>query len=376
MRQNRRILQVITLSDWGGAQSVLFDLATRLQEEGMVVEVACSPGGPLVAKLKEQGIKVHLLSHMKRDFSPLSDLKCLIELYRLIRRGKYDIVHCHSTKAGFLGRTAAWLARVKKIYFTVHGWGFYNTEEYGKARGLLVVLERIAARFSTKLICVSKNDMVQGLENRIAPKEKLHVIHNGIKIESFPEKGILRREIGAGEEEIVFGFVGRLAPPKNPQLFLKAAEKVLGIAPNSKFVLIGDGPFYEECLRWVRSQGLTKSIFLLGFRSDVRLLLQDFDVFVLPSRWEGLPLTVIEAMFAGKPVIATDVGGVSELVENGKTGFLIPSENLEELVEKISFFLSHPDEIQKMGFEGKKKAEEAFTLKRMIENYSSIYESP
>jgi len=368
-----RVLQIITLSEWGGAQQVCYDLATKLNGKEFNVEVACASGGPLVEKLEKSGIKVHQINSLKRDFSPIQDLKCLFQIYSLIKKGKYQIVHCHSTKAGILGRIAAWLARVPRIYFTVHGWGFYNEQEYGWAQRILILAERLCARLSTKIICVSENDLKQGLLRKIAPREKLMVIRNGVLVENQGRSGELRQEIKASEDEIVFGMVARLCAQKNPLLFLEAARQVLEKNKSCHFVLIGDGPLYEECLEFIAKNNLEGKAHLLGFRGDAGLLYPDFDVFVLSSNFEGLPLTIIEAMFAGLPVVATKVSGVPELVFPERNGFLTIPGNPEDLAQKILLLVEDTTLRKRMGQESRKIAESLFTLDRMIEEYSNLY---
>ena len=370
---NKKALQVITLSEWGGAQQVCYDLATRLHGDEFTVEVACAPGGPLVEKLKKSGIKVHQINSLKRDFSPIQDLKCLFQLYSLIRRGKYQIVHCHSTKAGILGRIAAWLARVPRIYFTVHGWGFYNEQEYGWAQRILILAERLCARFSTKIICVSENDLKQGLARKIARAGKFTLIRNGVAMENLNRTGSLRREINATDEEVVFGMVARLHYPKDPILYLKAAKMVLKSNGGCHFVLIGDGSLYDECLEFVSKSGLESRVHVLGFRKNARFLYSDFDVFVLSSLFEGLPLTVIEAMFAGLPVVASNVGGIPELVSDGRNGFLTIPGSPEDLAQKMLLLAKDDYLRRKMGGESSIIAKSQFALETMISQYRDLY---
>jgi len=373
MSEKAKTLQIITLSEWGGAQQVCYDLATRLHGDEFTVEVACAPEGPLVEKLKKSGIKVHQINSLKRDFSPIQDLKCLFQLYSLIRRGKYQIVHCHSTKAGILGRIAAWLARVPRIYFTVHGWGFYNEQEYGWAQRILILAERLCARFSTKIICVSENDLKQGLARKIARAGKFTLIRNGVAMENLNRTGSLRREINATDEEVVFGMVARLHYPKDPILYLKAAKMVLESNGGCHFVLIGDGSLYDECLEFVSKSGLESRVHVLGFRKDARFLYSDFDVFVLSSLFEGLPLTVIEAMFAGLPVVASNVGGIPELVSDGRNGFLTIPGSPEDLAQKMLLLAKDDYLRRKMGGESSIIAKSQFALETMISQYRDLY---
>lgn len=368
-----RILHVITLSQWGGAQQVCYDIILNLNKDKFSVEVACAPGGELVNRLREQGIVVHTIESLKREVYPLNDLRALFALYRLIRKERYDIVHCHSTKAGLLGRIAAWLARTPKIYFTVHGWGFYNVGEYGRLRPILIFLEKLAARLTDKIICVSENDKKQGMKKKIASKDKFVVIHNGINWNQTKKSENLRKEIGAGESDVIFGMVGRLAYQKNPLLFLEAAGWVAQTHKQAKFVLVGNGVFYGDCRKFIDKNHLEKCAFMLGFRKDVPELLSNMDVFVLSSRFEGLPLTIIEAMFAGLPIVATDVGGVSELVHDQENGFLVQPDSAEELAAKMIYLIENPGERISMGKKSERIAKGNFTIDRMVQKYEKLY---
>lgn len=374
---SKKILQIITLSEWGGAQRVCFDLAINLNKEKFQVEVACKSKGILIKKLKEKKIKVYEVPYFQREISLINDIKTFFSLYRIIKKGHYSIVHCHSTKAGILGRIAAKLAGVKKIYFTVHGWGFYNQEEYDWAQKLLIFLERIAAKCSTKIICVSENDKKEGIKRKIAKEDKFLVIKNGIRWEIKGSREGARKKLKIRENELIFGMVGRFAYPKNPILFLKAAKEMIKNYSRTKFTLIGGGPLLKECQNFVKENKLENNIFLLGKKipEETWEILLGFDIFVLASKFEGLPLTIIEAMFTGLPVIATNVGGVNELVKNNKNGFLIKPNSIKELIQKMIYFIEHSIERKKMGGNGQKIAKENFTLDKMVESYEKLYEN-
>jgi len=372
-----KILHIITLSKWGGAQRVCYDVVTNLNRDKFLVEVACKPAGILVEKLREKGIKVYEIPSFRREICLIEDLKTLFSLYKLIKEKKYDIVHCHSTKAGFLGRVAAKLAGVKKNYFTVHGWGFYNKQEYGWATKLLIFLEKVAARCSTKIICVSENDKNEGIKNKIAKENKFLLIRNGINWKVIIDIAKIRECFKIEKDEIVFGMVGRLAYPKNPLMFLQAAKAVSQYHQKVKFILIGGGFLFEKCKNFIMENKLENKILLLGERSPekTRRILSGFNVFVLASKFEGSPITIVEAMFAGLPIIASDVPSIKELVINGQTGFLVGQNSIKNLVEKMVYFIKNPKEIEKMGKEGQRIAKKKFTLETMIQNYGRLYDA-
>ena len=323
--------------------------------------------------MKKHNIVVHTVDFLKREISPLNDLRALFVLYRIIRKRRYDIVHCHSTKAGLLGRIAAWLAKTPRIYFTVHGWSFYNVGEYGRIKHLLIFFEKILAKLTDMIICVSVNDKIEGINKKIAYEDKFTVIHNGINSSQIYTRGTLRNEIDANEIDVIFGLVARLAYPKNPLFLLKVAKQIIKSYKQAKFVLIGDGPLYDECRKFVNLNDLGKNVFLLGLRKNARRLLVDVDVFILTSQFEALPLTIIEAMFAKLPIIATNVGGVGELVQNERNGFLVSPDNGVELAERIKDLIRDAEKRAKMGKESQKIAVDNYTLDEMVRKYDELY---
>ncbi len=369
-----KILQIITLSSWGGAPQVVYDIVKNLDKEKFSVDLACGVGKDW-EKMENLGVKIIPLKSLKRDISIFSDLMAFFQLFFIIKKGNYDIVHCHTTKAGFVGRIAARLAGVKKIYFTVHGWGFYNEEEYGCVQKLLLFLEKIAAKCSTKIICVSENDRKEGLKRKIAKEDKFLVIRNGIDWKIKGDRAKAREKLGVKQNDLVFGTVARLAYQKDPLMLLKAAKGIIKNYPETKFILIGGGPLFKDCKNFIKENKLENSIFLHGQKTpeEARELLFSFDVFVLTSKFEGLPLAIIEAMFAGLPIIATRVGGISELVIDGENGFLVEPSSLEKLTQKMIYFVEHIEEREKMGTKSQKIAKENFTLDKMIQGYEKLY---
>lgn len=371
-----KVLHIITLSEWGGAQQVCYDIVSNLDNNKFSVEVACAPGGELVDRLREKGITIHPIVSLKRNIFPSKDLKALFMLYRLIKKGRYSIVHCHSSKAGLVGRLAAWLARTPNICFTVHGWGFYNQEEYGWLQRLMIFLERIAAKCSTKIICVSESVKRDAVASGIAEEEKFLVVRNGIDWNVNGDRDEIRKNLGFNDGTIVFGMVGRLAYPKNPLMFLQAATEIRHRRPEVRFVLVGRGPLFKDCADFIAENGLSDSILLLGERSpeETRQFISSFDVLVLTSKFEGLPLTIIEGMFAGLPIIASNVGGIPELVTDGTNGFLIDSDKLTQLTGKMELLTRNSDLRYSMGICNQEIARENFCLDKMIKSYNEIYD--
>jgi len=370
-----KILQVITLSETGGAQKVLYYLAAGLPPGIFDVTVVCGPGGKLVRWLKEHGhVRVIEMPQLCRNISPLKDIAAFRGLYRFIRRESFDIVHCHSSKAGILGRLAASLAGVQNIIFTVHGWGI-TPGQNSLTKMVYILAERWAGMRSTRVVCVSKADLERGLKDGLAPPSRLEVIYNGVPLPE-TKKGSLRAELGLAHDDLLVGCVGRLSKQKNPLYFLDVARYLLSGPCSTKrlyFVLIGDGPLKRECMDFIEQNNLHKNIFLLGNRENAAGLAADFDIFCLLSLWEGLPLTIIEAMFNARPVVATNVGGVSELVIEGENGYLVSPGDKIKTVLLLSSLIGDGELREKMGRAGYLMARDKFSLKKMVDQYTSLY---
>jgi len=375
-----KVLHAITLSELGGAQKVVYHLAAGLPPDRFEVAVACAPGGGLVNWLKDLsgGIQVFEIPELKRNISPVSDLKAFWKLFVLMKAGKFDIVHCHSSKAGFLGRMAAKMAGVPKIYFTVHGWGI-NDYQSRPVRFIYTWAERLAGSVSTGIVCVSESDLLKGRNLGLAAPGKLSVIYNGL-LEPGWREGVLRQELKIRKEDILIGTVARMAPQKDPLFFLEIARRMLTTGGGSVsgggrvyFVLVGDGPLKLECENFINNQGLKERVFLLGAREDAPELIRDLDIFALFSRWEGLPLTIIEAMLAACPVVARATGGVGELVVHNKTGLLIDELDAGKAERGLRKLICAKDRRVSMGTAGRERAVKLFSLQEMVKNYMDLY---
>lgn len=374
-----KVLYIITLSELGGAQKIVYHIAAGLNPQEFDITVACAPGGELVNWLSNlnQDIKIMVIPELKRDISPFNDLKAFLKLYMLMKNNSYHIVHCHSSKAGILGRLAAWKAGVPKIIFTVHGWGI-NEYQSWPVRFLYTWAERFAGARSTQVVCVSETDLLKARSLKLVTGDKLCVIYNGLPV---PEKneGLLHEELGIRKGDIIIGTVARLAFQKDPLFLLEVAERLITSYKRDKsnshpcFVFIGDGPLRSECEKFINNKGLKRSVFLLGTREKAAELVQDFDIFVLFSRWEGLPLTIIEAMMAGRPVVANAVGGVGELVVHQETGLLINKLDVNEAEMALLNLIADPGKRLSMGRSGRQRALNLFNIDRMVEKYRELY---
>ncbi len=307
---------------------------------------------------------------LKREVSVIDDISVLIKVIRIIKENKIDIIHCHSSKAGLIGSLAAWLMRVPVRVFTVHGWSSYgNTRRLAKS--LYNILEKLTAGISTHITCVSEADREYALKYRLASQRKLYTIHNGsLPVEAEP---YLRNELHIEHNKTIIGTVARLSPQKNPLFTIDVYAKLLIDDSNLLFVWVGDGPLMNECMERIKKVGIEDKFILLGNRDDANNLVGDFDIFSLLSEWESLPISIIEAMVLGVPVIASDVGGVGELIQDGKNGVLVGNKDIAEIRNKIINLIKNSELRYHYGKYSKIIAKKKFNQDKMIDKYKKIY---
>jgi len=318
----RRCLEIVTRSDWAGAQKVVYTIARGIKEnyaDKMDIEVACGNGtGVLISELEKIGVRVHVVPDLVRELSPIKDLKTYFQIKKIIEEGQFDIVHLHNSKVRILGGMAAKKLKVKNIVYTVHGW--WHIEQYaGLKRHVFVLAERIGARYSNKVVFLCRKDMQKAKDWKIGNEKQYEVIPNAIIPEPIVEKGSLRREIGVKDGIKIVGNVARLDPQKNPIRFLETAKIVLNYINNVVFVWIGGSMVEDKSGKqvehWLKmNPEIADKFYFLPFRSDATKLMADFDVFLLTSDSEGMPLVILEAIDRGVPVVSTDVGCVGEMI--------------------------------------------------------------
>jgi glycosyltransferase involved in cell wall biosynthesis len=357
-----RVFVLVTLGEVGGAQGYVASLLPALAGEYDVIVGA--HGGAFVREAAERsGVEFVHLEQLRRPISAWRDLRGFAELYRLLRRCRPDLLHASSSKAGVIGRLAAVAARVPVRIFTVHGWAF--SAHAGVAAVIYRWADRIAGRATTATICVSQRERADGLRARTCRADRAVVIPNAVDVDSFPQAPLERaipRLIS----------VGRLAPPKDWPTLLSALAK-LDAETFAELVIVGDGPDRERVEDELAGSSLERRARLLGERDDVPGLLSDADVFVLASRSEGLPLSVIEAMAAGLPVVASDVGGLRELVRDGETGVLVPAGDPAALADALRPLLADPQLRRRLGSAGRVRAKALFDLSGFRRAHLELY---
>lgn len=353
----------MTLAETGGAQTYVATLLPVLAGR-FDVAVAAHGGGPLREAARAAGVRFIELEHVRRRLSPWRDFLGLLELAAVVRRERPHIVHANSAKAGALGRLAAWLTRVPIRVYTVHGWAF--TAHGGASSALYRWAERLLRPLTTVTICVADSERRAGLEARTCDEATTVVIHNGVDL---PRTRAL--DARSGPHRLVM--VGRLQAPKDA-LTLVRALAALRQRP-CEAMIVGDGPDRPAVEKEVRRLGLDSVVRLVGARNDVAELLAAADLFVLSSRSEGLPLSILEAMAAGLPVVASNVGGVPEVVVEGETGFLVPPGDPQSLAAAIERLLDDSALRHRLGAAGRIRVAEHFDLASAQRAHLDLYVS-
>lgn len=381
-----KILYVLTKEDVGGAQKYVNDLVNNLDKDKFETKILT--GGP---STDSGQVKIRFLSNsLKPHFLFINDWLAIVELWLAFRKERPDIIHLNNSKAGVVGAIAAWLynasgirhqASRMKVIFTAHGWVFNpdNQLPFG-FRNLYALLHKLAGLFQDKIINVSEYDKKLALENRIASPEKLITIRNGIdhKNLKFLDKKTARKALAglassvkhqASGGEIWIGSVGRLVREKNYSDLVTAASLLKN--KNLKFFVIGSGPEKRRIQLLITNYQLRDRFFIIENLAPADIYLKAFDIFALPSIKEGLPYTIIEAMAAGLPIVATRVGGIPEVLEN--RGLVMPSKEPAELARAISFLIDRIEKSVELGKEANKYVKEELTIDKMVEATKQVY---
>jgi glycosyltransferase involved in cell wall biosynthesis len=328
-----KVLQFVTRLDLGGAQEACLDQCRLLLGRGHEVHLLTGSRGELLEEARNiPNLRLHTWEDWHHEVRPVEDLRCLLRLVRWLRAGGFDLLHTHSSKAGFFGRLAAWLAgSPPRVLHHVHGWSF-NATQPPLVRAFFAALERLAARPGFLLLACSEATARAGREARVCRPQDLRVLPYGIGREGFLRlrpRPAIRRRLGLAQRDLLFLQLSNLKPQKDPITFATAAVAAGRLLPRAHFWIAGDGPLRKRAEEIASRGGLGDRFRVLGWRRDVPELLAAADVVALTSRFEGLPLAVVRAMAAGVPVVATAVDGTAEAVLDGRTGLLVPPGNAE-----------------------------------------------
>lgn len=312
------------------------------------------------------------LPWLGRQIAPIRDVLVLVQMLTLMRRVRPDVVHTHLSKAGSIGRLAAWLARVPIVVHTFHGnvlSGYFGS----RRTSLFVMIERALARITTRLIAISPAQRHELLLYGVGREDRIVEIPLGLDLEPFrdPPQGTLRAELGVTPDRPLIGIVARLVPIKAVDMFLRCAAQILRDLPTAVFVIVGDGELRQQLEDQARALGLTRSVRWLGWRRDLPDIYADLDVLALSSRNEGTPVSVIEAMASGCAVVATDVGGTADLV--GDAAVLVPSNDQDAMADAILGLLRDPVRRHTLTRRGRERAYARHDAGLLLSRVEALY---
>jgi glycosyltransferase involved in cell wall biosynthesis len=374
------VCHVITKLELGGAQEVALYAVSHLDPRKFRPLLVSGPGGLLTDEAKALScVDVHLLSSLARRVHVFTDLVALVELILLFRRLRPAIVHTHSSKAGILGRWAAWCARVPVIIHTIHGYGITPAQSPWLRR-ILILLERMTGWITTHWIAVAQADIEKGIEWGLFDRTQVSVVRPGIDPQPFQTpidtstRHALRAEFGAGPADFLVGTVACLKPQKAPEDFVAVAKQVCEAESHARFVLIGDGDLRPKIESLIDANGLHGRLHLAGWRRDISTVMKVFDAFLLTSHWEGLPRVLLEARTIGLPVVATRVGGVEEVIVQGRHGWLSDPGDIVGLATQLIRGLQSREGLSGGHSQPAEALPKEFYLEEMVKQYESLYD--
>jgi glycosyltransferase involved in cell wall biosynthesis len=374
-----RILHIITRMDVGGSSDDTLILVTRMPrpefDNALISGPTVDPVPGLAETLSRAGAPWIQVPCLQRPVSVPRDLLAVRDLRRRIRALRPDIVHTHSSKAGFVGRVAARLAGVPRIFYTPHGHVFHSY--YGPPiTRVFIVLERFAARFTERIVVLTDAEAEQHLAVGVGKRDQFVRIPSGVdlaEVQALAANGAqVRRELGLSVATPVIGAVARLVPVKGLRYLVAAMPEILRRCPDAHLVLAGDGDQRAALEALARDLAVSDRVHLLGFRRDAAAVTAALDVFVLPSLNEGLGRVLVTAMALGVPVVATRVGGVPEVVEDGRQGLLVPPADPQALAQAVTTLLRDREYAASLGMGGRMRAP-LFSSDVMVKLHAELY---
>jgi glycosyltransferase involved in cell wall biosynthesis len=373
-----KVCYIITKLELGGAQQVVLSLLRALDRTRFEPMLITGTGGLLDSEAQAiNDCKVYFLPALLRQINPFAEVAAFFRMCSILRREKPDVVHTHSSKAGILGRCAAFVCGVPVIVHTIHGFGFHDYQS-PFIKQVFIWLERITAACTDCLIAVSRKNVDKGLQHAIGVEQQYTVIRPGVDlnevVSSAAKQQNIRAELSLPSDVPVITTIGPFKPQKNLIDFVKLAAMV-NAKTRAQFLIVGDGilrPEIEECIHQLQCESKTT---LLGWRNDVPAVLAGTTIFVMTSLWEGLPRSIVEAMCLGLPVVANAVDGVQEIVRHNVTGYLVTPHSLTEMADHIIYLINNPEQAKTMGAAGKNMISTEYDTPTMVKQHEALYES-
>ncbi len=374
-----KLAQIITRLDWGGPPDIIWSIFTSLDPDVFDVTLISGrteyPSNKTKHFFREFKDRTITIPQLQRDIHLLKDFIAFVRLYLLLRREKYDIVHTHTSKAGALGRLAAWLAGAGVIH-TSHGHNFYGY--FGSAKSnALVMVERLLTHVTDKITVLTEMEKDDLKSYGVASSGKVVVINSGVELEQYRDAEVnvneKRSELNLKNDSIIVAMVGRLEAVKGPEYFIEAVQPVMEKFPEAEFLIVGEGSLRHSLKSRCRDLNISDRVMFTGWREDIPELLKICDIVVLPSLNEAVGRILIEAGASGKPVVAANVGGIPEVVRDGETGLLFPSQNADALAGALLSLLEDEKKRRDMGKAAKMWVDGKFSASRMVQKFTDLY---
>lgn len=376
--QQKKVLYIITKSSWGGASLYVFELATAAKAKGYEVAVACGGNGELVEKLELAGIKTFFVAGLERDISAFKEIKALYSLSQIIKSFDPDLVHANSSKAGLLGTFVARILFVPKVIFTAHGWPFLEP----RSRTWKIMAwtgSYLTALFAHEIILVSENDFKH--TNMLGVINKCQVIHTAVAKFPLLSRDEARARLFPSEiairhlSNIWLVTIAELNHNKNQAVVIDAVAEFNNEHSTKIFYsIVGAGDHESELREQVELRGLSEYVHFCGYTENARQYLLAFDIFILPSKKEGLPYALLEAGLAQIPCVASNTGGIPEVITDKQSGLLIDPENHMSIVSALDHLLRNPDNRSRFADVLCAQIEDNYSLGKMIEKTLTVYD--
>ncbi|UCC38729.1 MAG: glycosyltransferase family 4 protein [Candidatus Aminicenantes bacterium] len=377
MNIKRNILYIIDNIEFGGGERVFSQIIRGLSKERYNISVAGNPGGILEEKLKKIDLKIEPV-----DMASRYNLGAISQIKKIIKAKNVHIVHSQGGRADFFARQAARSAKVpiiiSSIAMLVEGYDVSTLK-----KGFYVFIDRWTEKKVDKFIILSEPLRQTLIEKHKIPPEKIVKIYNGIETEEYDpniqgitnKKHKVRIELGLKNDIPVIGAIGRLVWQKGFEFLIQAIPNIIEFFPEAKFLIVGEGPLRKELEGLSERLRVKDNIIFAGFRSHIKEILASIDILAMPSLLEGLPLVLLEGMAMAKPIVATKIDGITEVLENGKTGLLVSPESTGELAEAIIEILTNKTKADLLGQNARRLAVEKFSVKKMVEQTEEVYKN-
>ena len=369
MRKKKRILHVAQAA--GGVDRYIRMLLKYLDKEKFENILVCSQD------FREEDYDSLVDSFEQIELNRAigaNDLRSIVEVRKLIKKYNPDIVYAHSSKAGAITRVAD-IGLKNHCVYNPHGWAF-NMRCSAKKKAMYTAIEKIAAPFCDKIICISDAEKQSALDKKICREDKLQVIFNGVDIESY-ENGvrgaIKRKDLNIPEDAFVVGVVGRMSPQKAPDVFVKMAKQVKDEVPNAHFIIVGNGNQEDEIRKYAEDNGFSNSLHITGWVDNPMSYVELFDVACLLSRWEGFGLALPEYMMAGKPIVASRVDAIPNIIQNGENGLLVEVDDDIGASKAVLRILREDGLRKKIVAQGLEDVHNRFNARRVSEEHSKLF---